>query len=117
MIVNATLELLRQRVEAEPTDWEARLIYADALDEVGEPILANGQRFQGIWQVRPHQAIGETWGWWFWLRQTSVERTSKLKQMLASPWRRPRFGNPTRAEAEHSLAMELHHRKIVAGIQ
>lgn len=37
---------LVERIDQCPWDWEARIIYADLLEEAGETVLAWGQRWQ-----------------------------------------------------------------------
>ena len=41
-----TRDAFQQILEATPDAWETRLIYADFLDDIGEHVLAAGQRWQ-----------------------------------------------------------------------
>lgn len=45
-MIATAIDDLRAAVRANPTDWDARRVYADALEEAGEHVLANGQRWQ-----------------------------------------------------------------------
>ena len=41
-----TRDAFEERLELNPANWDLRLIYADYLDDLGEHILAYGQRWQ-----------------------------------------------------------------------
>ena len=42
-------------IEANPADWDQRLVFSDWLEQQGEDVLANGQR----WQVEHEGHFGE----------------------------------------------------------
>lgn len=44
-------EQFETRLEKHPDDWDTRLVYADWLDEEGDHVAANGQR----WQAHNHK--------------------------------------------------------------
>ncbi len=48
----------QKHLEQNPKDWETRLVYADWLEEVGDLILANGQRWQVEFMKHAEQVRG-----------------------------------------------------------
>lgn len=52
-------------LDQNPADWTTRIIYADWLEENGEPVLAAGQRWQAINKVYPFKSsdIPPVWVW------------------------------------------------------
>lgn len=72
-----TEQHFQTHLEQSPNDWGARLVYADWLEERGESIRANGQRWQvengkhaqlGYVASKPpreaEEAEDETFNWW-----------------------------------------------------
>lgn len=55
----------RTAIEADPLDWERRAVFADWLDEHGDPVRAFGQRWQATEKKscywKPDQLT--RWGW------------------------------------------------------
>lgn len=50
------LSWVERILDADPTDWDLRMAYADLLDDVGEHARANGQRWQGANRRTPMKA-------------------------------------------------------------
>ncbi len=53
----------QNHLDANPMDWEIRLVFADFLDGAGDPVGANGQR----WQVEKRavsKKMGSLHCWW-----------------------------------------------------
>lgn len=63
MIKFPSLDEFQKSLDRDPNDWETRLVYADLLEELGEPVLANGQR----WQVENRKRPRPIRNHWFWL--------------------------------------------------
>jgi uncharacterized protein (TIGR02996 family) len=94
-----------------PYDWDTRLVYADWLEENGDIVLAQGQR----WMAQHKKAPRETYfksGEWTWERPTSWMTNN---QMANDPrWKLPArhrvlWGRKykSRKNAEKSLARQL----------
>ena len=113
---------------ANPDDWEYRLIYADWLDEQGDEVAANGQRWQVVSEKYPEEiedAGVTTFDFWSEVQSEGENETTVLAQMVidamehgTNRW----SGRPmsfrehyTMQEAELALAKSLHELGIVAG--
>lgn len=57
------LEALNARLDAEPQNWGLRLVIADLHDDMGEPVLAAGQRWMAGHQKAPFKGPTDHWGW------------------------------------------------------
>lgn len=53
MIETTTQTDFESHLEQHPDDWSIRLVYADWLDELGDEIRANGQRWQVEHKCQP----------------------------------------------------------------
>lgn len=117
------------KLDEAPDDWAARLVYADWLDENGDPELADAQRWLAKYQKHPYFEpdidIGRHSGHYRWYRTSKIEpdwRVNKNKQdrglvaaehgplydELMGDDQGPHFwGHPTRKAAEHFLAGAL----------
>lgn len=61
---NPTVAALLAAVRADPEDWDARRVLADALEEAGDLVAANGQRWQARERKWPLPNGAEwAWGW------------------------------------------------------
>lgn len=113
-----------RQLDADPHDWEQRLIYADWLEERGEMVRANGQRWQGlnergskatdsgrrpVWLSDAVKIYSNSFPYECVPHACVIAMTgSKLKECI---------GFDTRREAEDSLALELDRQNIVAGVE
>lgn len=115
------IDRLRAVVHAKPDDWQARLILADALEDGGDYIGANGVRWQAENKNYPCKGFGEgRYGWWCGPTTLTTDEIDK------DIWRQLR-GNyqdfpgswkwyPSIAAAESALAHALHALGITAGV-
>lgn len=121
MSIEHTFEAL---LDEYPHDWEMRLVYADWLDEIGETVKANGQRWQAMERKTPKRSNGVTA--WYWLdskwEHFAIPAAALIPNHLCgSPKHRTKvysiFETRQDAEAELAaeLAAELRRQGIVAG--
>ncbi len=102
------------RLDEQPYDWHTRLVYADWLEERGEAILANGQR----WMVANQKFTKEPRFEWWSEKQWDLDNHDVLPHGIYKRlhsydgkfW--IRFEN--RVEAETSLAKSLHQLGIIS---
>jgi len=115
-------DAFERALDRRPNDWATRLVYADWLEENGEPVLAAGQRWQARYKKRPHCDRGDRWEkaeghWrvrvrWRWSNCPHHERSGlwrvlggkKIWHLLVTKYG---YGHVSRAEAERALAMAL----------
>lgn len=82
-----------QHLTNNSSDWEFRLVFADWLEENGQPILANGQRSQ-VWKKRRPRRLKTRWKWARYLthaeqRALLSERSPRrLRQSGLGSWHR-----------------------------
>jgi uncharacterized protein (TIGR02996 family) len=105
-----TEEDFQARLDARPDDDTARLVYADWLEERGDP-RAEGYRAMGARGMQPLGIIG---GWWGWARTTG----QSYGYCVAGEWydAMPRERRHSRREAEDAAALAfaklpLHRRQ------
>lgn len=68
-------------IAVSPADWDLRRVFADWLDEAGEPVLALGQRWQVKWQRNPIPPAGANYGFGWW-RTTLVKDAVAFREMV-----------------------------------
>lgn len=103
-------------LEQHPDDWQFRLVYADWLVEHGEPIRANGQR----WQVENktyadfHTKRGRNFPITLWVQNVrgrfsgrELERPGRIIDKVMRP-------HKNQFEAEVALAYELYKQGIAS---
>ena len=62
----------QRRLRYSPQDWQTRLVYADWLQERGDP-RADGYRALGVLRKWPHKCQGQRDDW-YWLTRVSGQR-------------------------------------------
>lgn len=112
MAENAEFE---RGLDAEPENWNLRLVYADWLDEHGDQELAFAQRWMAKYQKRPSdnqimRRPGEPMNYypnsWMWWESGNVDPMSVIDRKLldkAAPNNQPAYWT-SRQRAERALA-------------
>lgn len=60
-----TIKALLDSLAQNNKDWDTRLVLADLYEEIGENVLAYGQRWQANKKRRPYYSISTNrWMWW-----------------------------------------------------
>jgi len=65
-------------LEADPADWDLRLVFADWLEDHGEEVLAAGQRWQAHARQKPDPNFGSYWSWF----RLDEEESKRLRYHL-----------------------------------
>lgn len=102
------MDPFREQVDANPEDWNLRLVYADWLDEQGRDVEASGQRWQAANRRRPYgrQWSGPSYEMDKWLSHLPDE----VFKVLYNPQGWPRgntivYESPGEADAELARAL------------
>ncbi len=101
-------------LDADPEDWTCRAIYADFLEEQGEVVAAQCQRWMVERKRRPHTSSMTTMGWtWYYEKREGHDAPSDLTKNIAAAltlWQErigEHFCYRTRQAAESALADAL----------
>ena len=123
-----TIDRLRAVVHANPSNWQARLILADALEDSGDYIAANGARWQSWRRKRPMYGVawytgGEVKFVWKYARRHAKQHWCLNQSIIRKisglePRRRGYIEQhyDTLEAAESALAHALHALGITAGV-
>lgn len=117
-----TIDRLRAVVHAKPDDWQAMLILADALEDSGDYIGANGARWQAENKRRPKTGyVAGYFGWWgaataFTPDEISGQVWEQLDCHFDDLQRAKWKWYPSIESAESALAHALHALGITAGV-
>ena len=95
-----------------PDDWTCREIYAQMLDDIGEYVRANGQRWQARKKRRSERWISR-WRWWTSVVTDSEATIGDLAYDIPAMCGMY-IGYPTRRAAEVALAEALDQRRLAA---
>jgi uncharacterized protein (TIGR02996 family) len=113
-------------LDQNPSDWDTRLLYADWLEEQGQHIRANGQRWQAKWEKCPEYLTNTgAWGWAYYVYRDGLLYHPEVKKWTPELiWNSiPYDYNPlikrygTRQDAEIALAEGLRRRGIAIEMQ
>jgi hypothetical protein len=112
----ALLEALHAALNADPSDAATRLMLADLLEDAGDRVAAQGQRWQAKYGRWPEHCRdtghAEDWRWWD-AKHSAMDDPDDVPhevfQALPAAGRRPMaVYYPTRRAAEADLALALH---------
>lgn len=118
------IEAFEAILDDDPQDWDTRLRLADALDEVGETVRGNGQRWMGVHRKRAYQPpIGVPAHCWYDDSRTYPVRDPEsdiplrvLRSMVGGGCDDQLQKYATRLAAELALAHALDALSIVAEV-
>ena len=111
------LEQMARHIEQRPDDWDARLVYADLLDDHGEHVKANGQRWQAVNKRAPNNG-GYVDGTAFWFVSRTPGCFDGLPYEILNRLDKPTIHGKHNSQqvAEDALAKRLHELGITAEV-
>jgi hypothetical protein len=107
------IEALERALDADPADWDARMVAADAYEEAGDADMAFAMRWMAKNERHPVTRIG--FGWYGWTSPAFKDCSELPKELLMaliagvddSNWRHKSRCYGSRRDAERALADAL----------
>jgi hypothetical protein len=127
--VNDVVDGIHARLDGQIDDWQARLVLADLLDDIGDPRAAGYRamgrlrlwpllRSKGLYGGDPDDAMERLWQWWLDVRPRHAKKGESAHCGIPGPWCKainalhPHHANcthHTRRAAEDALALAFSH--------